>query len=116
MGIAANGETYKRYAVIKGKWGFTGTVDSCQKLCEKHDNDCLGIQFDPNYINCHLLVESDVWLPLRRVPIHSGDGTGPIAGSTKSIGWHPNLRNSWSCFKLNRPGKWSSPRPVQGQN
>lgn len=104
--VAAN----KRYVVVNGQWEFTGTVDSCKKLCEKHYK-CLGISFIPNYKHCHLNVEIGESLPLHDNSIRWGNMIyDPVLAAIAS-------ENSWSCFKANRPGsgKWSSPRPVRGQ-
>jgi len=109
--LASNRQVYKRYVILNGQRGFTGTEDSCKQLCQKHDK-CRGINFVPSNKHCHLNVDSDASLSLLGSFIEMGIGSGPIVKSTFSSS---DSRNSWTCWKANRTGKWSSPRWVQGQ-
>jgi len=104
--LAAIGGFYRRYVLVTGQYGFSGTMASCKQLCAKYD-ECFGVNFVHGHNHCHLNVDSGVTLSGAGWNIHGGAGTGPIARAAGS--------GIWECSRATRKGKWSSPIPVRGQ-
>jgi len=92
--LSHDGHFYKRYVLMTGQYGFSGTVESCKQLCAKYD-ECFGINFVNNHNHCHLNVGSDRTLSGVGWNIQGGTGIGPIDRTTTTpSGSH------WECHRV----------------
>jgi len=93
--MSLDGRFYKRYVLVSGQYGFSGTVESCKQLCAKYD-DCFGINFVNYHNHCHLNVGNDRTLSGVGWNIHAGTGYGPIDRAAKGS-WTDPL---WQCHRI----------------